>query len=144
MIQDYQVSQKSLQRLVIQRACLMHYLKWKRLKLSWWSLCKTMGWSSTWSYIQPSLRPEITLETFERENVRKLRIIGHVWQCMFITYLLTWCWLTKFSRICSFIAKSWFKLIEDGAYLQKGDFKWLTSIKYGSTFCKTHVDDSTL
>ena len=95
VIADYQVSQKSLQR--------------PHSTLS----CKFIGWFfeldafktdhnherdyvESWAEqlrvaiekLQPSLRPEITLETFERENAQgeNQHIIGHVSLSMYITY----------------------------------------------------------
>ena len=74
-----------------------------------------------------SLRPEITLETFERENAQGEKS-AHYWPRVTVyvhnlphSYLLDAGLLILW--ICAFIenSKSWFKLLEEGAYLQKGE-----------------------
>jgi len=74
------------------------------------------------------LRPEITLETFERENAQGEKT-AHYWPRVTVyvhnlphAYLLDAGLLNsaEYARLLK-NSKSWFNLIEDGAYLQKGD-----------------------
>ena len=135
VIADYQVSQKSLQRLT-QRypASLLDGL----LGLEAFKVDHNheRDYVENWAeqlrvaieQLQPSLRPEITLETFERENAQGEKS-AHYWPRVTVyvhnlphAYLLDAGLLNsaEYARLLK-NAKSWFKLIEDGAYLQKGD-----------------------
>jgi len=135
VIADYQVSQKSLQRLT-QRypASLLDGL----LELD---VFKTdhnheRDYVESWAEqlrvaiekLQPSLRPEITLEAFERENAQGEKS-AHYWPRVTVyvhnlphSYLLDAGLLNsaEYARLLK-NSKSWFKLLEEGAYLQKGE-----------------------
>ncbi|ENX64331.1 MULTISPECIES: DNA topoisomerase (ATP-hydrolyzing) subunit B [Acinetobacter] len=135
VIADYQVSQKSLQRLT-QRypASLLDGL----LELDAFKTDHNheREYVETWAEqlrvaiekLQPSLRPEITLEAFERENAQGEKS-AHYWPRVTVyvhnlphSYLLDAGLLNsaEYARLLK-NSKSWFKLLEDGAYLQKGD-----------------------
>lgn len=155
VIQDYQVSQKSLQRLTLRYpASLLDAL----LEVDAFKADQNhdQAYVQQWAdqvreavqRLQPSLRPEITLETFERENAQGEKS-AHYWPRVTVyihnlphAYLLDAGLLNsaEYARLLK-NSKSWFKLIEDGAYLQKVIvvFKSLISIRYGSTFCKIHA-----
>ncbi len=135
VIADYQVSQKSLQRLT-QRypASLLDGL----LELEAFKADHNDDheYVETWAEqlraaiekLQPSLRPEITLEAFERENAQGEKS-AHYWPRVTVyvhnlphSYLLDAGLLNsaEYARLLKNL-KSWFKLIEEGAYLQKGE-----------------------
>lgn len=135
VIADYQVSQKSLQRLT-QRypASLLDGL----LELDAFKTDHNheRDYVESWAEqlrvaiekLQPSLRPEITLETFERENAQGEKS-AHYWPRVTVyvhnlphSYLLDAGLLNsaEYARLLK-NSKSWFKLLEEGAYLQKGE-----------------------
>ena len=135
VIADYQVSQKSLQRLT-QRypASLLDGL----LDLEAFKVDHNheRDYVESWAEqlrvaiekLQPSLRPEITLESFERENSLGEKS-AHYWPRVTVyvhnlphAYLLDAGLLNsaEYARLLK-NAKSWFKLLEEGAYLQKGE-----------------------
>ena len=135
VIADYQVSQKSLQRLT-QRypASLLDAL----LELDAFKSDHNheRDYVESWAEqlrvaiekLQPSLRPEITLETFERENAQGEKS-AHYWPRVTVyvhnlphSYLLDAGLLNsaEYARLLK-NSKSWFKLLEEGAYLQKGE-----------------------
>ena len=135
VIADYQVSQKSLQRLT-QRypASLLDAL----LELEAFNADHNheRDYVESWAEqlrvaiekLQPSLRPEITLESFERENSLGEKS-AHYWPRVTVyvhnlphAYLLDAGLLNsaEYARLLK-NAKSWFKLLEEGAYLQKGE-----------------------
>lgn len=135
VIADYQVSQKSLQRLT-QRypASLLDGL----LDLEAFKADHNheRDYVESWAEqlrvaiekLQPSLRPEITLESFERENSLGEKS-AHYWPRVTVyvhnlphAYLLDAGLLNsaEYARLLK-NAKSWFKLLEEGAYLQKGE-----------------------
>ncbi|MCH7331319.1 DNA topoisomerase (ATP-hydrolyzing) subunit B [Acinetobacter modestus] len=135
VIADYQVSQKSLQRLT-QRypASLLDGL----LELDAFKTDHNheRNYVETWAEqlrvaiekLQPSLRPEITLEAFERENAQGEKS-AHYWPRVTVyvhnlphSYLLDAGLLNsaEYARLLK-NSKSWFKLLEEGAYLQKGE-----------------------
>ena len=135
VIADYQVSQKSLQRLT-QRypASLLDAL----LDLEAFKADHNheRDYVESWAEqlrvaiekLQPSLRPEITLESFERENSLGEKS-AHYWPRVTVyvhnlphAYLLDAGLLNsaEYARLLK-NAKSWFKLLEEGAYLQKGE-----------------------
>jgi len=135
VIADYQVSQKSLQRLT-QRypASLLDGL----LELDAFKTDHNheRDYVETWAEqlrvaietLQPSLRPEITLEAFERENAQGEKS-AHYWPRVTVyvhnlphSYLLDAGLLNsaEYARLLK-NSKSWFKLLEEGAYLQKGE-----------------------
>ena len=79
---------------------------------------------------QPSLRPEISLEVFEKEHADGSKV-AHFWPRVTIyvhnlphSYLLDSGLLAsgEYKRLLQ-NSKSWFSLLEDGAYLQKGERK---------------------
>ncbi|MCM1960994.1 DNA topoisomerase (ATP-hydrolyzing) subunit B [Acinetobacter modestus] len=135
VIADYQVSQKSLQRLT-QRypASLLDGL----LELEAFKTDHNheRDYVESWAEqlrvaiekLQPSLRPEITLEAFERENAQGEKS-AHYWPRVTVyvhnlphSYLLDAGLLNsaEYARLLK-NSKSWFKLLEEGAYLQKGE-----------------------
>lgn len=135
VIADYQVSQKSLQRLT-QRypASLLDGL----LELDAFKTDHNheRDYVESWAEqlrvaiekLQPSLRPEITLESFERENAQGEKS-AHYWPRVTVyvhnlphSYLLDAGLLNsaEYARLLK-NSKSWFKLLEEGAYLQKGE-----------------------
>lgn len=135
VIADYQVSQKSLQRLT-QRypASLLDAL----LELEAFKADHNheRDYVESWAEqlrvaiekLQSSLRPEITLESFERENSLGEKS-AHYWPRVTVyvhnlphAYLLDAGLLNsaEYARLLK-NAKSWFKLLEEGAYLQKGE-----------------------
>ena len=135
VIADYQVSQKSLQRLT-QRypASLLDSL----LELDAFKTDHNheRDYVESWAEqlrvaiekLQPSLRPEITLEAFERENAQGEKS-SHYWPRVTVyvhnlphSYLLDAGLLNsaEYARLLK-NSKSWFKLLEEGAYLQKGE-----------------------
>ncbi|MBJ9986699.1 DNA topoisomerase (ATP-hydrolyzing) subunit B [Acinetobacter sp. S40] len=137
VIEDYQVSQKSLQRLT-QRypASLLDAL----LEVEPFKADQSQDrpyveqWAeqlrATIEKLQPSLRPEISLESFERETPAGEKSI-HCWPRVTVYvhnlphhYLLDAGLLNsaEYARLLK-NSKSWFKLLEEGAYLQKGDRK---------------------
>ncbi|QHI15144.1 MULTISPECIES: DNA topoisomerase (ATP-hydrolyzing) subunit B [Acinetobacter] len=135
VIADYQVSQKSLQRLT-QRypASLLDGL----LELDAFKIDHNheREYVETWAEqlrsaieaLQPNLRPEISLEAFERENAQGEKS-AHYWPRVTVyvhnlphAYLLDAGLLNsaEYARLLK-NSKSWFKLLEEGAYLQKGE-----------------------
>ena len=135
VIADYQVSQKSLQRLT-QRypASLLDAL----LELEAFKADHNheRDYVESWAEqlrvaiekLQPRLRPEVTLESFERENSLGEKS-AHYWPRVTVyvhnlphAYLLDAGLLNsaEYARLLK-NAKSWFKLLEEGAYLQKGE-----------------------
>ncbi|ENV96230.1 DNA topoisomerase (ATP-hydrolyzing) subunit B [Acinetobacter calcoaceticus] len=135
VIQDYQVSQKSLQRLTLRypASLLDALLEIEAFKSDqnhdeayvqqWADQVKDII-----TRLQPSLRPEITLESFERENAQGEKS-AHYWPRITVyvhnlphAYLLDAGLLNsaEYARLLK-NSKSWFSLLEDGAYLQKGD-----------------------
>ncbi|NIE98425.1 DNA topoisomerase (ATP-hydrolyzing) subunit B [Acinetobacter sp. Tr-809] len=135
VIADYQVSQKSLQRLT-QRypaSLLDGLLEIESFKADH---NHERDYVETWAEqlrvaiekLQPSLRPEISLEAFERENAQGEKS-AHYWPRVTVyvhnlphSYLLDAGLLNsaEYARLLK-NSKSWFKLLEEGAYLQKGD-----------------------
>ncbi|CAI3123020.1 DNA gyrase subunit B [Acinetobacter calcoaceticus] len=135
VIQDYQVSQKSLQRLTLRypASLLDALLEVEAFKADQnHDQVYVEQWAEkvreTIVKLQPSLRPEITLEAFERENAQGEKS-AHYWPRITVyvhnlphAYLLDAGLLNsaEYARLLK-NSKSWFSLIEDGAYLQKGD-----------------------
>ncbi|MDU2407347.1 DNA topoisomerase (ATP-hydrolyzing) subunit B [Acinetobacter junii] len=135
VIADYQVSQKSLQRLTLRypASLLDGLLELEAFKAdhnhereyveSWAEQLR-----AAIEKLQPSLRPEISLESFERENSHGEKSV-HYWPRVTVyvhnlphSYLLDAGLLNsaEYARLLK-NAKSWFTLLETGAYLQKGD-----------------------
>ncbi|ADI88907.1 DNA topoisomerase (ATP-hydrolyzing) subunit B [Acinetobacter sp. IRS14] len=135
VIQDYQVSQKSLQRLTLRypASLLDALLEVEAFKSDQnHDQAYVQQWADQVKAIitrlQPSLRPEITLESFERENAQGEKS-AHYWPRITVyvhnlphAYLLDAALLNsaEYARLLK-NSKSWFSLLEDGAYLQKGD-----------------------
>ncbi|AQZ83622.1 DNA gyrase subunit B [Acinetobacter calcoaceticus] len=135
VIQDYQVSQKSLQRLTLRypASLLDALLEIEAFKSDQnHDEAYVQQWADQVKEIitrlQPSLRPEITLESFERENAQGEKS-AHYWPRITVyvhnlphAYLLDAGLLNsaEYARLLK-NSKSWFSLLEDGAYLQKGD-----------------------
>ncbi|KQQ65604.1 MULTISPECIES: DNA topoisomerase (ATP-hydrolyzing) subunit B [Acinetobacter] len=135
VIQDYQVSQKSLQRLTLRypASLLDALLEIEAFKSDQnHDQAYVQQWADQVKEIitrlQPSLRPEITLESFERENAQGEKS-AHYWPRITVyvhnlphAYLLDAGLLNsaEYARLLK-NSKSWFSLLEDGAYLQKGD-----------------------
>ncbi|AOA56904.1 DNA topoisomerase (ATP-hydrolyzing) subunit B [Acinetobacter larvae] len=137
VIADYQVSQKSLTRLTLRYpASLLDAL----LAVEAFKLDQTQDaayvqqWAEQLAALmltsQPSLRPEVSLERFEKESSSGEKS-AHYWPRMTIYvhnlpqhYLLDAGLLAsnEYKRLLQ-NAKSWFTLLEDGAYLQKGERK---------------------
>jgi len=135
VIADYQVSQKSLQRLT-QRypaSLLDGLLELDALKTDH---NHERDYVETWAEqlrvaiekLQPSLRPEISLEAFDRENAQGEKS-AHYWPRVTVYVLI--CRIhnlldagllnsAEYARLLK-NSKSWFKLLEEGAYLQKGE-----------------------
>lgn len=135
VIADYQVSQKSLQRLTIRypASLLDGLLELEAFKADH---NHERDYVESWAEqlraaiekLQPSLRPEISLESFERENSHGEKSV-HYWPRVTVyvhnlphSYLLDAGLLNsaEYARLLK-NAKSWFTLLETGAYLQKGD-----------------------
>ncbi|MEB3768330.1 DNA topoisomerase (ATP-hydrolyzing) subunit B [Acinetobacter sp. MD2] len=137
VIEDYQVSQKSLTRLT-QRypASLLDGL----LELEHFKIDQNQdeAYVQAWAEqlqnaivkLQPSLRPEISLERFETEAEDGVKS-AHYWPRITIYvhnlphhYLLDSGLLNsaEYARLLK-NSRSWFTLLEDGAYLQKGERK---------------------
>lgn len=135
VIADYQVSQKSLQRLTLRypASLLDGLLELEAFKAdhnheryyveSWAEQLR-----AAIEKLQPSLRPKISLESFERENSHGEKS-AHYWPRVTVyvhnlphSYLLDAGLLNsaEYARLLK-NSKSWFKLLEEGAYLQKGE-----------------------
>lgn len=137
VIADYQAAQKSTQRLSLRYpASLLDGL----LELDAFKVDQNqdeayvMEWATALTEaiarLQPSLRPEISLETFEKEHTDGEKT-AHYWPRVTVYvhnlpqyYLLDSTLLasSEYKRLLQ-NSKSWFSLLEDGAYLQKGERK---------------------
>ena len=137
VIADYQVSQKSLQRLSVRypASVLDALLAIEQFKTE---QNNDHDYVVQWSeqlraaieQVQPSLRPEIELESFEKELADGTRVL-HYWPRVTVYvhnlpqhYLLDATLLSsnEYKRLLQ-NAQSWFSLLEEGAYLQKGERK---------------------
>ncbi|WP_216937911.1 MULTISPECIES: DNA topoisomerase (ATP-hydrolyzing) subunit B [unclassified Acinetobacter] len=137
VIADYQTSQKSLARLT-QRypASLLDAL----LSLEGFKLDQLgdKTYVETWGEnlraaieaIQPKLRPELTLERFEKELADGQKTASWLPRITIYVHNLPHSYLldsvllgsSEYARLLK-NSKSWFSLLEEGAYLQKGDRK---------------------
>jgi DNA gyrase subunit B len=137
VIADYQTSQKSLARLT-QRypASLLDAL----LSLEGFKLdqLEDKNYVETWGgnlrvaieAIQPTLRPELTLERFEKELADGQKTASWLPRITIYVHNLPHSYLldsvllgsSEYARLLK-NSKSWFSLLEEGAYLQKGDRK---------------------
>ncbi|WP_151709575.1 DNA topoisomerase (ATP-hydrolyzing) subunit B [Acinetobacter brisouii] len=141
VIQDYQVSQKSLHRLT-QRypASLLDGLLAVEAFKSERNV--EQDYVQTWAEhlqaeitkLQPSLRPEVSLESFDVENTDGTKVT-HYWPRITVyvhnlphAYLLDSGLLNsaEYARLLK-NSKSWFSLLEEGAYLQKGERRIVVS-----------------
>lgn len=137
VIADYQTSQKSLQRLTVRYpATLLDGL----LGLEAFKLDQNhdQNYVKEWGEnlrlaietAQASLRPELSLESFERENAEGVRSTVYFPRLTIYVHNLPHHYLLDANLLASseYIrllknSKSWFTLLENGAYLQKGERK---------------------
>ncbi|WP_180018425.1 MULTISPECIES: DNA topoisomerase (ATP-hydrolyzing) subunit B [unclassified Acinetobacter] len=140
VITDYQTSQKSLARLTVRypASLLDALISLEAFKLD---QLEDKAYVETWGEdlraaiekIQPSLRPELSLERFEKDVDGQIveswlpRITIYVHNLPH-HYLLDASLLSssEYARLLK-NSKSWFTLLEEGAYLQKGERKILVS-----------------
>ncbi|WP_286739604.1 MULTISPECIES: DNA topoisomerase (ATP-hydrolyzing) subunit B [Acinetobacter] len=136
VITDYQTSQKSLARLTVRypASLLDALISLEAFKLD---QLEDKAYVETWGEdlraaiekIQPSLRPELSLERFEKDVNGQIveswlpRITIYVHNLPH-HYLLDASLLSssEYARLLK-NSKSWFTLLEEGAYLQKGERK---------------------
>ena len=135
VIADYQVAQKSLARLTQRYPASVLYAL---LELAPFKVDQThdqayvSDWASQLQKIvanaQPSLRPEISLETFDKEVSEGQTVTHYVPRITVYVHNLPHHYLLETSLFASAEyarllknAKSWFTLLEQGAYLQKGE-----------------------
>ena len=137
VIGDYQSAQKSMHRLSLRYpASVLEALQ--QLEAFKTERNDDQAYVTEWAEqlsakvlaLQPSLRPEISLEPFEKEHANGEKVM-HYWPRITIYvhnlpqhYLLDSGLLTsgEYKRLLQ-NSQSWFNLIEAGAYLQKGDRK---------------------
>ena len=137
VIADYQTSQKSLHRLTLRYpASLLDAL----ISVEGFKLDQTadQAYVQQWGEsiraaiekMQPSLRPELSLEVFEKETPEGQKIQTYLPRLTIYVHNLPHAYLLdagllgsgEYARLLK-NSKSWFSLIEDGAYLQKGERK---------------------
>ena len=137
VIADYQTSQKSLHRLTVRYpATLLDGL----LGLEAFKLDQTtdQNYVQDWSEklrveietAQPSLRPELSIESFDREDAEGIRSTVYFPRITIYVHNLPHHYLldagllgsSEYIRLLK-NSKSWFTLLENGAYLQKGERK---------------------
>ncbi|GAB3053602.1 DNA topoisomerase (ATP-hydrolyzing) subunit B [Acinetobacter apis] len=135
VIKDYQTSQKSLTRLT-QRypATVLDAL----IAIEPFALDRNtdQAYVHAWieqvqahvSHLQPSLRPEISVEAFEREDTQGVKSTVYWPRITIFVHNLPQQYLlesglfgsSEYSRLLK-NSKSWFNLLEEGAYLVKGE-----------------------
>ncbi|WP_174494068.1 DNA topoisomerase (ATP-hydrolyzing) subunit B [Acinetobacter sp. Marseille-Q1623] len=137
VIADYQTSQKSLHRLTVRYpATLLDGL----LGLEAFKLDQTtdQNYVQDWAEklrvgietAQPSLRPELSIESFDREDAEGIRSTVYFPRITIYVHNLPHHYLldagllgsSEYIRLLK-NSKSWFALLENGAYLQKGERK---------------------
>ncbi|MDM1758786.1 MULTISPECIES: DNA topoisomerase (ATP-hydrolyzing) subunit B [unclassified Acinetobacter] len=137
VIADYQTSQKSLHRLTVRYpATLLDGL----LGLEAFKLDQTtdQNYVQDWAEklrveietAQPSLRPELSIESFDREDAEGIRSTVYFPRITIYVHNLPHHYLldagllgsSEYIRLLK-NSKSWFTLLENGAYLQKGERK---------------------
>lgn len=137
VIADYQTSQKSLHRLTLRYpATLLDGL----LGLEAFKLDQTtdQNYVQDWAEklrmeietAQPSLRPELSIESFDREDAEGIRSTVYFPRITIYVHNLPHHYLldagllgsSEYIRLLK-NSKSWFTLLENGAYLQKGERK---------------------
>ncbi|RFS27784.1 DNA topoisomerase (ATP-hydrolyzing) subunit B [Acinetobacter sp. SWAC5] len=137
VIADYQTSQKSLHRLTVRYpASLLDAL----IAVEGFKLDQTTdrAYVEQWgekicaavAQKQPSLRPELTLEVFEKELADGQKVETYLPRITIYIHNLPHPYLLdagllgsgEYARLLK-NSRSWFTLLEEGAYLQKGDRK---------------------
>ncbi|WP_374571448.1 DNA topoisomerase (ATP-hydrolyzing) subunit B [Acinetobacter sp.] len=137
VIADYQTSQKSLQRLTLRYpASLLDAL----IAVGGFKLEQTaeQDYVQQWGEqvraaiekTQPGLRPELSLEVLEKEGAEGQKIQTYLPRITVYVHNLPHSYLLdagllgsgEYARLLK-NSKSWFTLLEDGAYLQKGERK---------------------
>ena len=137
VIADYQVSQKSLHRLTLRypASLLDALLSVEAFKFD---QNQDQNYVAQWAeqirhaveIYQPNLRPEVSLETFEMQTATGQKYLTYLPRITIYVHNLPNSYLldatlltsTEYARLLK-NSKSWFNLIEQGAYLQKGDRK---------------------
>lgn len=137
VIADYQTSQKSLSRLTLRypASLLDGLLELDAFKID---QAADQAYVQQWGEqlrqsierLQPSLRPELSIEQFEKEDADGQKSATY-WPRITVyvhnlphTYLLDTGLLgsAEYARLLK-NSKSWFTLLEEGAYLEKGERK---------------------
>ena len=137
VIADYQTSQKSLHRLTVRypASLLDALIAVEGFKLD---QIADRAYVEQWgekicaaiAHKQPSLRPELTLEIFEKELADGQKVETYLPRITIYIHNLPHPYLLdagllgsgEYARLLK-NSRSWFTLLEDGAYLQKGDRK---------------------
>ena len=137
VIADYQTSQKSLSRLTLRypASLLDGLLAQEAFKLD---QAHDLDYVQAWgeqlcAYIaatQSSLRPELSIETFDKEDAEGQKSAIYWPRITIYVHNLPHAYLLdagllgsgEYARLLK-NSKSWFSLIEEGAYLQKGERK---------------------
>ncbi|ATO19106.1 DNA topoisomerase (ATP-hydrolyzing) subunit B [Acinetobacter sp. LoGeW2-3] len=141
VIADYQTSQKSLHRLTVRypATLLDGLLALEAFKLD---QATDLDYVENWAMQlrqhiedkQPSLRPELGIETFEKEDAEGNKSVTYLPRITIYIHNLPHAYLldagllgsSEYARLLK-NSKSWFTLLEDGAYLQKGERKILVN-----------------
>ncbi len=137
VIADYQTSQKSLQRLTVRypATVLDGLLALDAFKLDQVTdLAYVESWAEQMRQhvqsMQPSLRPEISIESFAKEDADGQQSTTYLPRITIYIHNLPHSYLldatllgsSEYARLLK-NSKSWFSLLEEGAYLQKGERK---------------------
>ena len=141
VIADYQTSQKSLNRLTLRypATLLDGLLALEAFKLD---QATDLDYVENWAMQlrqhiedkQPSLRPELGIETFEKEDAEGNKSVTYLPRITIYIHNLPHVYLldsgllgsSEYARLLK-NSKSWFTLLEEGAYLQKGERKILVN-----------------
>ncbi|OIJ37306.1 MULTISPECIES: DNA topoisomerase (ATP-hydrolyzing) subunit B [Acinetobacter] len=141
VIADYQISQKSLNRLTLRypATLLDGLLALEAFKLD---QANDLDYVENWAMQlrqhiedkQPSLRPELGIETFEKEDAEGNKSVTYLPRITIYIHNLPHVYLldsgllgsSEYARLLK-NSKSWFTLLEEGAYLQKGERKILVN-----------------
>ena len=141
VIADYQTSQKSLNRLTLRypATLLDGLLALEAFKLD---QAADLDYVENWAMQlrqhiedkQPSLRPELGIETFEKEDAEGNKSVTYLPRITIYIHNLPHVYLldsgllgsSEYARLLK-NSKSWFALLEEGAYLQKGERKILVN-----------------
>ncbi|ANF82956.1 DNA gyrase subunit B [Acinetobacter sp. NCu2D-2] len=137
VIADYQTSQKSLHRLTVRypATVLDGLLALDAFKLD---QATSLDYVENWAKqmrdhvenMQPSLRPELSIESFEKEDAEGNKSTTYLPRITIYIHNLPHSYLldanllgsSEYARLLK-NSKSWFTLLEEGAYLQKGERK---------------------